>query len=173
MVPDPAPAGWSGQQVRRACLSANRELVDRKEVRLVFDTRRIDRTGALLAYVYRGETFVNAELIESGFALVEADPQNDRFTRYFQKLLRKAKKARAGLWAASSSLDKPESQPIRKSGPPPWQKKRPAGKMVYTQPGGKYYYFHGDPRIRPDARRMLIEDARQQGFLPAPPTTRR
>ncbi len=53
----------------------NASLVDGETVRLVFDAELRDRYGRLLAYVYVGELFVNAELVERGFAqTLEIEP---------------------------------------------------------------------------------------------------
>ncbi len=56
---------------------ANRKLVDGKTVRLEFDVQEQDRYGRLLAYVYLEEgTFVNAWLVENGYAMVMTVPPN-------------------------------------------------------------------------------------------------
>ena len=43
-------------------------LVEGETVRLVFDSERRDVYGRLLAYVYLGDDFVNAELVRRGYA---------------------------------------------------------------------------------------------------------
>lgn len=52
------------------------------------DKRRRDRDGAQLAYVYLGDTFINAELIRLGFAGHDAYPGD---SASHAKLLREAK----------------------------------------------------------------------------------
>ena len=53
----------------------NASLVDGKTVRLVFDAELRDKYGRLLAYVYVGDVFVNAELVERGLAeTLEIEP---------------------------------------------------------------------------------------------------
>ncbi len=54
---------------------ANRRLVDGKTVRLEFDVQQLDKYGRTLAYVYlKDGTFVNAWLVENGYAMVMTVP---------------------------------------------------------------------------------------------------
>lgn len=76
----------------------NRELVEGRVVRLYFDVQRRDRYGRLLAYVCVGETFVNAELLRQGFALLMTVPPNIRFVEMFVRLQQEARDAGRGLW---------------------------------------------------------------------------
>lgn len=78
----------------------NRRLVEGKRVRLVPGVERRDRYGRLLAYVYQGDLFVNAELVRRGFArTLEIEP-NTRFADLLAGLERRAAAAGRGLWAA-------------------------------------------------------------------------
>ncbi len=66
---------------------ANRKLVDGKTVRLEFDVEQRDRYGRLLAYVYLEDgTFVNAWLVENGYAMVMTVPPNVKHQGLFLKL---------------------------------------------------------------------------------------
>ncbi len=54
---------------------ANRKLVDGKKVTLDFDVQQFDKYGRTLAYIYLEEgTFVNAWLVENGYAQVMTVP---------------------------------------------------------------------------------------------------
>ncbi len=78
---------------------ANRKLVDGKTIRLEFDVQEQDRYGRLLAYVYLEEgTFVNAWLVENGYAQVMTVPPNVKHQALFLKLQREAREAGRGLW---------------------------------------------------------------------------
>ncbi len=78
---------------------ANRKLVDGKTVRLAFDVQQRDRYGRLLAYVYLEDgTFVNAWLVENGYAMVMTVPPNVRHQELFLRLQREAREAGRGLW---------------------------------------------------------------------------
>ncbi len=82
---------------------ANRKLVDGKTVRLEFDVQEQDRYGRLLAYVYLEEgTFVNAWLVENGYAVVMTIPPNVKHQELFLKLQREAREAKRGLWKDQS-----------------------------------------------------------------------
>ena len=78
---------------------ANRKLVDGKTVRLEFDVQQLDRYGRTLAYVYLEDgTFVNAWLVENGYAMVMTVPPNVRYQELFLNLQREAREAGRGLW---------------------------------------------------------------------------
>ncbi len=90
------------------CFSArasafNARLVADREVRLERDAEERDRYGRLLAYVYVGDTFVNAELVRRGYAQPLTVPPNVRHAERFSRLARDARRAGSGLWASCSS----------------------------------------------------------------------
>jgi len=77
---------------------ANWKLVDGKNVRLEFDVQQLDKYGRTLAYVYLEDgTFVNACLVENGYAMVMTVPPNVKHQELFLKLQRGAREARRGL----------------------------------------------------------------------------
>ncbi len=78
----------------------NAELVEGETVRLVFDAERRDRYGRLLAYVYVGDLFVNAELVREGYATTLTIAPNDSFAGLFDRLEQRAANAGRGLWGA-------------------------------------------------------------------------
>ena len=78
----------------------NERLVEGKAVRLEYDAERRDVYGRLLAYVYLGDRFVNAELVRRGFATTLAIPPNTRFAELFARLQRRASELGRGLWGA-------------------------------------------------------------------------
>jgi micrococcal nuclease len=73
-------------------------LVEHRRVRLVFGVERRDVYGRLLAYVYLGRRFVNAELLRRGFARTLEIPPNIRFAERFQRLQTAAARTGRGLW---------------------------------------------------------------------------
>ena len=77
----------------------NERLVEGERVRLVFDEERRDVYGRLLAYVYLGDRFVNAELVRRGYATTLTIAPNDRFAGRFERLERRAGAAGRGLWS--------------------------------------------------------------------------
>ena len=78
---------------------ANRKLVDGKTVSLEFDVEQRDRYRRLLAYVFlKDGTFVNAWLVENGFAQVMTVPPNVKHEGLFRKFQREAREFKRGLW---------------------------------------------------------------------------
>ena len=70
-----------------------------KEVRLEYDADPKDRYGRTLAYVYlRDGTFVNAELVKRGYAMVMTVPPNVKHAEEFVELQREAREKQKGLW---------------------------------------------------------------------------
>src|SRR3989442_10250949 len=51
----------------REAAEVNRQLVENRRVRLELDVQSRDRYGRLLAYVWIGETIINAELVPLGY----------------------------------------------------------------------------------------------------------
>ncbi len=90
-VKDPEPYGEAATQ-------RNRELVEGKRVKLEFDVQTLDRHGRLLAYVYVGETMVNAELVREGFAQPLTIPPDVAHADLFRKLAQEARQYGRGLW---------------------------------------------------------------------------
>jgi micrococcal nuclease len=78
----------------------NARLVTHQRVRLVFGVERRDVYGRLLAYVYLGGRFVNAELARRGLARTLTIAPNDRFAGRFERLQSAAARAGRGLWGA-------------------------------------------------------------------------
>jgi len=78
----------------------NHRLVEGRRVRLVFGEERRDVYGRLLAYVYLGKRFVNAELLRRGLARTLTIPPNDRFAEGFKRLEIAAARAGRGLWGS-------------------------------------------------------------------------
>lgn len=88
-----------------ACFSAqatteNKRLVEGKEVTLVADVENRDKYKRLLRYVYVGDRFVNAKLIEEGFAKTLLIKPNLLHADEFAELQKEAKEIGKGLWGA-------------------------------------------------------------------------
>lgn len=78
----------------------NEALVAGRQVRLRFDRERRDYYGRLLAYVYRGGLFVNAELVRRGLARAVYYSPNGAFRYRFESLQQRAARKGRGLWGA-------------------------------------------------------------------------
>jgi micrococcal nuclease len=87
--------GYYGQQSKEYLT----KLLENKMVRLEYDVDRYDQYGRILAYVYLEDgTFVNAELVKQGYAMVMTVPPNVKYVDKFVKLQRRARNKRLGLW---------------------------------------------------------------------------
>jgi micrococcal nuclease len=102
-TPESVKPGEPVQCYAKAASAFNRRLVTGRRVRLVLGRERFDRYGRLLAYVFltdRRRTFVNAVLIERGFARTLEIPPNTQRAALFRRLERRARRARLGLWSS-------------------------------------------------------------------------
>jgi micrococcal nuclease len=83
-----------------------RRLVEGRKVRLEFDAQKRDKYGRLLAYLYLEDgTFVNARIIEEGYAQLMTIPPNVKHADTFLKLEQDARKNGRGLWKESSGKE--------------------------------------------------------------------
>ncbi|MCW8309794.1 thermonuclease family protein [Sphingobacterium sp. InxBP1] len=86
--------GYYGEEAKEYL----RSMLAGKTVRLVFDVGKRDRYGRLLAYVYLGDKFVNADLVKEGYAVTYTLTPNVQYAGLFAKLERQARQAKRGLW---------------------------------------------------------------------------
>ncbi len=87
------------KQLGRRSYEFTKNLVEGKRVRLEFDLERFDKYKRILAYVYLLDgTFVNAAIIEQGYASIMTYPPNVRYADLFLKLSKEARKNKRGLW---------------------------------------------------------------------------
>jgi micrococcal nuclease len=83
-----------------------KDLVEGKKVRLEFDTQKRDKYGRLLAYAYLEDgTFVNAKIIEEGYAQAMTIPPNVKYSDKFVKLQRQARESGKGLWKKTAGKE--------------------------------------------------------------------
>jgi micrococcal nuclease len=76
-----------------------KSLVLGKNVRIEYDVKKRDRYSRILAYLYLDDgTFVNAKMIEEGYAQVMTVPPNVKYSDLFIKLERQARQTGKGLW---------------------------------------------------------------------------
>jgi len=87
------------KQLGRRSYEFTKSLVEGKSVSLEFDVERYDKYKRLLAYVYLPDgTFLNAKIVEAGYASIMTYPPNVRYADLFLKLYRQAREERRGLW---------------------------------------------------------------------------
>lgn len=75
-------------------------MLDGKKIRLEYDVGKYDRYKRTLAYVYLQDgTFLNAHLVENGYAMVMTVPPNVKYADLFVRLQKEARKKKKGLWS--------------------------------------------------------------------------
>ena len=83
----------------RRAYEVTKKLVEGKRVRLEFDVERFDKYKRILAYVYLLDgTFVNAAIVEQGYASLMTYPPNVKYADLFLRLYREARQNKRGLW---------------------------------------------------------------------------
>lgn len=76
----------------------NKELVEDKIVKLEKDVSSTDKYGRILAYVYVGDIFINAYLVQEGYAQISTYPPDVKYADYFLELQQEAEENNKGLW---------------------------------------------------------------------------
>ena len=82
----------------------NTELVLGKTVTMKKDVSDRDRYGRLLRYIWVGDTFVNAKMIQEGYAAILTIPPDVAQIAYFKQLQAEARTANVGLWSGCGSV---------------------------------------------------------------------
>lgn len=93
-----------GQPFAEEATEANRRLVEGKTVILIKDISESDPYGRLLRYVYlENGTFVNAELVRTGFAVAANYPPDTAYAELFAQLQQEAQQNSVGRWADAAA----------------------------------------------------------------------
>ncbi len=99
-TPESVKPGTPVQCYAERASEFNHGAIDGRTVRLVLGDEQRDIYDRLLAYVYIGQRFLNAELIEGGYARSLTIPPNDRYAPLFKRLEREAGRDGTGLWGS-------------------------------------------------------------------------
>lgn len=88
-------AGFYGREAS-AYLSKR---ISGKKIRLEYDVQRYDRYRRTLAYIYLEDgTFINAEMVRKGYAVVMTVAPNVKYADKFILYQQEARKKQLGLW---------------------------------------------------------------------------
>jgi micrococcal nuclease len=105
-APKRSLSGKSGEKFWKESLEKNRELVEGKWVRFDLDTRRKDKLGRFLAYIFvqnekdlTEEIFVNGEMLRLGLARLEESTVNTKYIRRLEALEERARRQGRGVWS--------------------------------------------------------------------------
>ena len=87
------------------------QLLGDSKVELEYDIEREDSFGRTLAWVRTSELFVNAQMVDDGFACVLIIPPNGaEYEAFLESLESGAQSANRGLWGACGNCDVPALQ---------------------------------------------------------------
>lgn len=87
---------WAGEATKFA-----QQQVDKGNVRLQLDKRRIDRNGRCLAYVYVGDVHLSEALVAAGLARVHTYPGDSMtINRQLLRAQDEARRRQLGIWSA-------------------------------------------------------------------------
>jgi micrococcal nuclease len=98
-IDTPEMDGYFGAEAR----SQNYRLVAGRKVTLVKDVSYTDQYGRLLRYVFVGDTFVNYELAQSGYAQAATYPPDVACSALFKSAASDARYADRGLWRPTTT----------------------------------------------------------------------
>jgi micrococcal nuclease len=97
-----APERAQGAAADSATALLARWLPPGDTVRLERDVSPTDRYGRVLAWVWRGDTLVNEQMVASGWALLYTVPPDVRHVERLERAQREAREAERGVWGMAS-----------------------------------------------------------------------
>jgi micrococcal nuclease len=90
--------GFYGEEAKKYLAN----MLNGQSARIECDIDSLDRYGRTLAYVYlKDGTFVNADLVKNGYAMVMTVPPNVEYAEEFMKLQQEARDNNRGLWSGN------------------------------------------------------------------------
>jgi micrococcal nuclease len=98
-TPESVKPGVRVQCFAKSAAKANARLVLGRDVRLEYDAEARDRYGRLLAYVWRGDLLVNAELVRLGYGKPLEIAPNLAHAVQLRQLASAARGDGRGLWS--------------------------------------------------------------------------
>jgi micrococcal nuclease len=98
-TPESVKPGVRVQCFAKSAAKANARLVLGRDVRLEYDAEARDRYGRLLAYVWRGDLLVNAELVRLGYGKPLEIAPNLAHAVQLRRLASAARRDGRGLWS--------------------------------------------------------------------------
>jgi micrococcal nuclease len=90
-----------GQPYYQQATDRLEELIGANPVRLEADEEDKDQYGRWLRYIYLNDTFVNLEMVKSGFAIAYEFQPNVKYSDKFNKAEEEAREAKIGIWTPS------------------------------------------------------------------------
>ncbi len=135
----------------------NQRLMEEGPLHLEFDVQERDKYGRLLAYVWAGDVFVNRRLVLDGYAQVSTYPPNVKHESEFLDAQEKARTAVVGLWAPTTTIAPPTSQPPAAE---------PAVLTVHITKTGEKYHAAGCRYLSKSDIPVSLAEAKARGLGP-------
>jgi micrococcal nuclease len=83
----------------------NTKLLINKMIKIEFDVQKEDQYGRLLGYCFIGDTFINAQLVAEGYAVISTQPPNVKYANLLFAAQKEARQQKKGLWGAYETID--------------------------------------------------------------------
>jgi micrococcal nuclease len=144
---------WQPQPYALEALRFNKQLVEGKYIRVEFDVERRDDYGRLLGYVFLDDTFVNAKLLEEGYAVLYTYPPNVKYVDLFVRLQEQARKKRKGMWGVYEVVSADNAH--RFIG----QIRTVRGRVLSTHRSKKCIFFNFGPDFQTDFTVVIFKNA--------------
>ncbi len=142
----------------------NRKLVEGKSVRLEFDVQKEDKYARLLGYCFVGDVFVNAKLLEEGYAVLYTYPPNVKYTEQFREAQSIARNEKRGLWGSYETITSEQAASFI------GQIRTVQGKVLSTYQSAKCVYLNFGSDYKTDFTVVIFNNSfgafNQQGINP-------
>lgn len=93
------PEDLKNSEMSKEVIEYERNLLEGKTIKILFDKKRYDEKGRLLGLVFLGkDIFVNADLVLKGYARARIIPPNLEYMKLYQRLEDYARKEKLGIW---------------------------------------------------------------------------
>jgi len=151
--------------------TANEELVLNKTIKMYKDVSETDKYGRLLRYIFVGTIFVNAYLVENGFAMASTYPPDVENSDYFAELQNKAQSKGKGFWGieiVETTAETAAETTVTET--TVTETTQPSGQFVGSKNSDVYHYpsCHHAKKIK--AENLItfnsIEEAKAAGYRP-------
>jgi len=118
----------------------NKELVEGKLVKLEKDVSSTDKYGRILAYVYVGDIFINAYLVQEGYAQISTYPPDVKYADYFLELQQEARDSSKGLWSLEVAEEEQTQEQIQE------QPQEPEEEAIVEEPAEEEQPIKEEPK---------------------------
>lgn len=144
---------YNPQPFALAAKKFNRKLVENKFVKVEFDVDKFGSYGRMLGYLFVGNTFVNAKLVEQGLAVLYTRPPDVKYTDLFIRMQKEARENRRGLWGKLSVITSDEAGNFIN------QIRVVRGRVLNTYQSKKVIYLNFGQKYKTDFTVIIFNDS--------------